>query len=508
MGGFNASIPLQSFPDNEFDPVKNKMRLAQLLGVNQDNQLRQMQIADLQRKQKQQDAIRAAAQGAVGPQQGSYQQPALDLGGLAMPGRQMDVQGPAAFDRNKFLSNLTQRDPLAAQDYQGQFASQGAEQQKQQMAMQEGLMKLSAQKRAEAEAQLEQSVKGFYSVMSLPAESRPDAYQQEIRRQLQAGIIHPQQIGTEINPEYSDQGVMSMLQRADSIGNILKQIKEQQDAVPLNPDEAQALGKQPGARVPLKDKNTASEMLNRGHVIANTEQGVYDYNRNTGVKKLLGANPRMVFAPENKIIPVADPNNPGNVTFAKAGDALKQGMQSPQSAGTVAAKATLKSATSGKIGEEINANNTAIAHADLLLRAAQALQNGDNQTLNSLRNRFKNEFGVAGPVTAQAISDAYTREVTKMLSSGHMTNSEIDSVGKTLDPRKQSMDQVTGVVNAYKALASSKIQQRRNQVDQGMQGKPNFPEQSAQAVPMYATNPQTKQRIVSNDGGQTWQPAQ
>jgi hypothetical protein len=29
-----------------------------------------------------------------------------------------------------------------------------------------------------------------------------------------------------------------------------------------------------------------------------------------------------------------------------------------------------------------------------------------------------------------------------------------------------------------------------------------------QTTPIYAANPQTKQRIVSNDGGKTWQPAQ
>jgi hypothetical protein len=465
MASFNESIPLSAFPDNEFDPVKNKMRLAQLLGANQENQIRAMQMSELQRQQAQQANVRSAAQGAVTPaQSSSYQEPTMQLGDMAIPGKSVGVSTPASFDQQKMYQNLLGADPLAAQDMQGKMQAQQAESQKQQMALQEGLMRLSAAKRAEAEAQLEQSVKRFYGVMALPPEQRSAAYQQEVQNQLNDGIIHPQQVGTEVPAQYSDQGVMSMLQRASSIGDILKQIKEQQDAVPLNGDEAQMLGKQPGAKVPIETKNKASEMLNRGHVIANTEQGVYDYNRNTGAKKYLGANPRMVFAPENKIIPVADPNNPGNVTFAKAGDALKQGHEVPAVGGYCSGEGCLKSATSGKIGEEINANNTAIAHADLLLQAAQALQNGDNQTLNSLKNRFKNEFGVAGPVTAEAISDAYTREVTKMLSSGHMTNSEIETVGKTLDPSKQNMDQVAGVVNAYKALAASKIQQRQNQV--------------------------------------------
>jgi hypothetical protein len=266
MGGFNASIPLSAFPDNEFDPVKNKMRLAQLLGANQENQIRAMQMSELQRQQAQQANVRSAAQGAVTPaQSSSYQEPTMQLGDMAIPGKSVAVSTPASFDQQKMYQNLLGTDPLAAEDMQGKMQAQQAEAQKQQMALQEGLMKLSAAKRAEAEAQLEQSVKRFYGVMALPPEQRSAAYQQEVQNQLNDGIIHPQQVGTEVPAQYSDQGVMSMLQRASSIGDILKQIKEQQDAVGLSPEEAAALGKKPGERVPLAMKNTANEIVNRGN---------------------------------------------------------------------------------------------------------------------------------------------------------------------------------------------------------------------------------------------------
>lgn len=173
---------------------------------------------------------------------------------------------------------------------------------------------------------------------------------------------------------------------------------------------------------------------------------------------------------------VADPNNPGNITYSTLGNAIKSGASSPQSATTQTAKATARSvAPGGKVGEEINAFNTAIQHADLLSSAVKALGNGDQQTINSLKNRFKNEFGVSGPVTAQAIADAYTREVTKMLSSGHLTDSEIGTVGATLNPSKQSPEQMAGVIDAYKALASSKMNVRRQGVQRGLQGQANFP---------------------------------
>lgn len=250
--------------------------------------------------------------------------------------------------------------------------------------------------------------------------------------------------------------------------------------VPLTAGQAQVLGKKEGDLVPLKLKNTADEIVNRGFSTINTEEGVFERNRGTGKMTRLGSNPRMVFAPENRIVPVAaDPNNPGNVTFMRAGDAMNQGVQSPQSAPSVTAKATAKAiAPGGKVGDEIRAFNTAIQHADLLKNAANALHNGKNQTLNGLQNSFKNEFGLAGPITSQAIADAYTREISKMLTGGHLTDSEIGSVGKTIDPRKQSIDQMLGVLGAYQALAKSKMAVTQHAVEQGQAGKADFPAQA------------------------------
>lgn len=252
---------------------------------------------------------------------------------------------------------------------------------------------------------------------------------------------------------------------------------------PLSADEAKVLGKQEGERVPLKLKNTASEIANRGITTVNTEQGVFERNRQKGTMTRLGDNPRAMFAPENRIISGAfDPENPGVLTFGRAGDAVKQGAQAPGSVGTTIAKATAKSvAPGGKVGEEINAFQTAQAHADLLKQAITALHNGDEQTLNGMKNSMKNEFGVSGPVTAQAIADAYQREVTKMVSGNHMTDSEIASVGKTLDTNRQSPAQMLAVIDAYKGLAGSKLKIRQRNVEAGMHGKAGFDSDQAAA---------------------------
>lgn len=244
---------------------------------------------------------------------------------------------------------------------------------------------------------------------------------------------------------------------------------------PLTADEAKVLGKQEGDRVPLKVKNTANEMANRGITTVNTEEGVYERNRQQGTMKRLGANPRMMFAPEEKIIEVPDSEHPGQTKLIKAGQALKEGTPGIKSASFTVPRRVMEWATSGKGGEEINSFNTALQHADLLRDVAEALRNGDNRTLNTLSNRFKTEFGWSGEINFNAVAGAYSREITKMLSAGHLTDKEISESGATI-PSNVNLETIDDVIDSYKALASSKMMMRYNQFKKGLEGKPNFPE--------------------------------
>lgn len=195
----------------------------------------------------------------------------------------------------------------------------------------------------------------------------------------------------------------------------------------------------------------------------------------------LGSNPRMMFAPGERYVPAAmDPNNPGVITYSKAKDAAAAGAQAPTSAAPQAAKSVLKSAVGGKIGDEINAFNTAMQHADLLKQAATALQNGDTRTLNSMKNSFQSEFGDPNLTNFNAIAGAYSREITKMLSAGHMTDKEISESGATL-PSNANPATIAKVLESYKSLAASKMQQRKNQVEKGSKGQANFPENTTTA---------------------------
>lgn len=242
---------------------------------------------------------------------------------------------------------------------------------------------------------------------------------------------------------------------------------------PLTEEEADVLGKQPGERVPLKVKNTANEIVQRGLSTVAGTNDTFLLNKGTGEKRPLGiGSPRAIFAPENRIVPgAADPNNPGALTYMRAGQAMQTGALAPGAAAVGAAKAEAKSEVPTQIGNQKVAFNTAMQHADLLQKAAEALDNGDQQTLAGLKNTFKNEFGNPGPVTAQAIADAYTREVTKMLSAGHLTDSEIGTIGKTINPNKQNMRQIASVVGAYKALAQSKLNMLNQQAEASRTGR-------------------------------------
>lgn len=199
-------------------------------------------------------------------------------------------------------------------------------------------------------------------------------------------------------------------------------------------------------------------------------QGPALVNKGKGTAQNLGLGSPAVAAAQARPVQVADPNNPGNVTYTTAGNAIKTGAPSPQGAATGAAKAEAKSEVPTNIGNQTVAFKTAIQHADLLKSAIAALGNGDQQTLNSLKNRFKAEFGSAGPITAEAIADAYTREVTSVLSKGHMTDSEISAVGKTLNVNRQSPQQSLGVIDAYRALAESKMNVLNDQANKAKGG--------------------------------------
>lgn len=245
----------------------------------------------------------------------------------------------------------------------------------------------------------------------------------------------------------------------------------------ITPEEAQNLGHPELANQELPMSNY-SQLL-RGTAATTTTvqgaQGPSSFNKVTGKTKNLGLGSPGVAVAMSRPVQVSDPNNPGAITYTTAGNAIASGAPSPQSAPAQTAKATARSvAPGGKVGEEINAFNTAIQHADLLKQAAQALNNGDIKKFNSLKNYLATEFGDADLTNFRAISDVYQHEIQKMIAGGHMTNQEISAKGASL-PENANFDTINKVLGSYKALAQSKLANRQRQVQKGQQGKPDFP---------------------------------
>lgn len=176
-----------------------------------------------------------------------------------------------------------------------------------------------------------------------------------------------------------------------------------------------------------------------------------------------------------------DPNAaPGSAIIVPAGVAEAKGMQSVQSGQFKTINAMLKEASSGKLGTEMSAYGTAYSHADLLRQAAKALQANDIRGLQKISNTLSTQFGDPAVTNFQAIANAYGREVSKALTAGHMTDSEIASVGATL-PANASPDQISGVLDAYSNLMVAKMHQREYQINAGLQGSAYVPAIPGQA---------------------------
>lgn len=253
----------------------------------------------------------------------------------------------------------------------------------------------------------------------------------------------------------------------------------------LTPEEAQAMGHPELANkhIPISQYAQLERGTAFGSTVVQGEAGPALVQRNSAspnygqVKPLGLGNPSM-----GRPVQVGDVNNPGQTTYMTGGQAIKSGVPGTQSASVQVPRAAAKAEVPTKIGDTKLAFNTAMAHADLLQKAFDAINNGDVRTWNSIKKRVATEFGVSGPPTASLIASAYTREIQKMLSSNHTTDAEVSSAGATLPPNA-SPEQMKAAISAYRNLAQSKLnvlnQQKQSAVNQSQPNRGNTRNQSA-----------------------------
>jgi len=227
-------------------------------------------------------------------------------------------------------------------------------------------------------------------------------------------------------------------------------------------DVPQDLQDQFGAppKLPVRHLNALESAAGKPLTVVQGQNGPSIVNKIQAGRGLTGGQARNlgVGSPSmGRAVQVADPNNPGNTVITTAGQAMRTGAAGTQSASLQVPRQAAKAEVPTNIGDQKVNFSTMIQHADLLRKAAKALNNGDEQTLSGLKNAFKNEFGYSGPITAQAIADAYGGEVTNVIAKGHITDAEAAKTGKTIDLQKQNYKTVNDVLSAYQALAQSKM---------------------------------------------------
>lgn len=244
---------------------------------------------------------------------------------------------------------------------------------------------------------------------------------------------------------------------------------------PISPQLAQEL-QLPSEFIGYKIKPTDLAALRRSQVFRNipvqTADGEVIVDRQTGTAQLVrfpdGSPTKPVAWAGLREIP--DPNNPGLTRVVPGTAAI--GQQGMGSAGFTVPKAAAEAEVVKDVGSMRMAFNTMIDHANLLRQAAAALNyyGPDSQQVRGLENRFRNEFGGAGPITAQAIADAYGGEVTNVINKGHITDKGNERVEHTLDPTRQNFETIDSVLRAYQSLAQSKLNQLDLQQQRARQG--------------------------------------
>lgn len=129
--------------------------------------------------------------------------------------------------------------------------------------------------------------------------------------------------------------------------------------------------------------------------------------------------------------------------------------------------ATRKDFTAGKAAQNITALNTAVGHISTLQDAANALDNTDYPTINSIVNTVKNLTGSDKVKNFDTAKDAVADELTRVFRGSGGSVSDIESWKKKLDAAN-SPEQFKGVLNQMTELLNSRLDALGQQYNQGM----------------------------------------
>ena len=132
-------------------------------------------------------------------------------------------------------------------------------------------------------------------------------------------------------------------------------------------------------------------------------------------------------------------------------------------AGDYAAKnAALKGFSTGKEGTALRSFSVAVDHLTTLGHMADALDNGDIQVINKVRNTWKQQTGAAAPTDFKAVKEIVGKEVVKAIIAGGGGVDERKEMSELMADAK-SPQQLKGVVTHFLELMGA---QRDGLLDQ------------------------------------------
>lgn len=130
-------------------------------------------------------------------------------------------------------------------------------------------------------------------------------------------------------------------------------------------------------------------------------------------------------------------------------------------------------ATSGQVGQQLLAIGTARQHMQLFSQLADALDNGNNQTINKIGNALGIEFGSDKATNLKIAAQAFGGEVGKAFDGAGVTAGEREQAEKAYSDAL-SKGQFKGAVQTVDKLLAGKQKAAHDWFDQGTQAKPDF----------------------------------
>lgn len=165
----------------------------------------------------------------------------------------------------------------------------------------------------------------------------------------------------------------------------------------------------------------------------------------------------------NKIKSMAET---GNIPSASAKTPMVQQelsdiyQYSPSS--STATKAAIQTWDKGKQGDQLRFLSNTYTHLDTLENLGKALDNGDVKTVNTAKNKFKDQFGYAAPINFNAAKQIVGNELVKSIVSSGGTLGDREEAQAAISA-SNSPAQLAGVVNTYKSLLNGQMKGMYNQ---------------------------------------------